>query len=708
MWKKIFYGVAALGIVLLVFFSFGSGVNADDKFQNDYSTKLVNYYSTFGKDTSALYIKDGNMHLYGGFFEIVTGFVNKSLGFTPNDMAYHHVRHAASAVMGWLAILFAALLARHIAGWRAGALTFLILLLSPRFFGHSLMNPKDIPFAFGYIMALYYMARVLDGMPRPAKGDMAGLAGGMAIALATRAGGLLPFAYLFMFAGLHFLMSNGGLRALGNVKNMGRYLAIAFGVAAVGYVLAVLLWPYALQNPLKNPLEALTKFEALEIRIRVLFEGKNVRSDDTPWYYAVKWILYTIPLAGIVGLAGYVGLLPRLLRRYNPLWIFMVFFAGIFPVFYVIYKDSVLHDGWRHLTFSYPPVAIAAGLFWNELMAWMEGKKNVQYAVLGAMSLLLADSAAFIMANRTMPYVYFNPVAGGVKGAFGQFETDYWGVSIRQGLEWMESQGILSDTMSQPVVIATNMAYSAQKLTAKYGDKVKIKYLKWDSRCNDAWDYALYPTRTIGGATLQKGAWPPDNAVHVIYAGGAPILAVLKDNGRNCSLGMALLKLNDFTGGIERLKAEAAAVPDNEIAWSALGQAYLSAAQQPGLAPATADSLLELCKSSCEKALSISPDDSPSNNQLGLYWIQKNDLNKAKAQFEYSVKMEPSNPGAFYYLALISMEQKHADNALAYLQKALNASPNFRPAYELAIKIHEQSGNTAQANQIRAMLQQLK
>lgn len=706
--RTIFYAIAGVALVVMIALSFKSGINADDKFQNDYSTKLVNYYSTFGQDTTALYIKEGNMHLYGGFFEITTGFVNKTLGYTPNNLGYHNLRHAASAILGWLAMLLAALLAQRIAGWRAGILTMLIMFLSPRFFGDSMMNPKDIPFACGYMMALYYMTKVLDNLPRPNKWDMAGLAGGLAIALATRAGGLLPFAYLFMFAGLHFLLKNGGFSALSNVKSMGRYLIIAIGIAVVGYILAVLFWPYALKSPLKNPLDALTKFEALEIRIRVLFEGKNVRSDDTPWYYAAKWILYTIPLATIVGFAGSLALSFRLMRRYNPLWIFMVFFAGIFPVAYIIYKDSVLHDGWRHLTFAYPPIAIAAGLFWNEIAGFFSGKKALQYVIHAAFGLLLADSAWFIAANPAMPYVYFNPVAGGVKGAFGQYETDYWGVSVRQGLEWMEEQGIINDTMSSPIVIATNMAYSAQKLTAKYGDKVKIKYLKWDSRCNDAWDYALYPTRTIGGTTLQRGFWPPDNAVHVIYAGGAPIMAVLKDNGRNCSLGLALLKVNDFTGSIEKLKVEIAAVPDNEIAWSSLGQAYMNSSQQPGILLTTSDSLLELSKSCCEKALEISPDDSQSNNQLGMYWIQKNDLAKAKTQFEYSVKMEPSNPGAFYYLALIAMEQKHPDDALAYLQKAINASPTFRPAYELAIQIHEQSGNTAQANQIRAMLKQLK
>ncbi|MCB9298184.1 MAG: hypothetical protein H6559_34450 [Lewinellaceae bacterium] len=49
-----------------------SGINGDDEFQNDYSEKLVDYYLSFGADTAALYIEKGNMHYYGGFFDLVT------------------------------------------------------------------------------------------------------------------------------------------------------------------------------------------------------------------------------------------------------------------------------------------------------------------------------------------------------------------------------------------------------------------------------------------------------------------------------------------------------------------------------------------------------------------------------------------------------------------------------------------------------------
>ena len=76
---------------------------------------------------------------------------------------------------------------------------------------------------------------------------------------------------------------------------------------------------------------ALSKFAELEVKIRVLYEGVNMMSDKTPWHYPLKWMLYTIPLAAIAGFAGSLVLLPRLLKRYNPLWVLLALFAAIFP-----------------------------------------------------------------------------------------------------------------------------------------------------------------------------------------------------------------------------------------------------------------------------------------------------------------------------------------------------------------------------------------
>ena len=110
--KKIFTGLLAVVLVVTVFLAMDSGINADDEFQHDYSEKLVDYYLSLGADTAALNIPKGNMHYYGGVFDILTGFTNRAMGYTWMDAGYHKVRHFYNALFGVLAMLFASLLAR--------------------------------------------------------------------------------------------------------------------------------------------------------------------------------------------------------------------------------------------------------------------------------------------------------------------------------------------------------------------------------------------------------------------------------------------------------------------------------------------------------------------------------------------------------------------------------------------------------------------
>lgn len=260
----------------------------------------------------------------------------------------------------------------------------------------------------------------------------------------------------------------------------------------------------------------------------------------------------------------------------------------------------------------------------------------------------------------------------------------------------MEQQGILKAGMPEPVIIATNMMYSTQQLVAKYGDKVKVKYLRWDNRCDGAWDYALYPTRFISGAALRKGFWPPDNTVHVVTAGGVPLLAVMKDSGNNCALGVAAAKAGDWPSAAGYLRKEVAQVPDNELAWAVLGNVYLRL-----------DSL-EAGREAAERCLAISPDDAAGNNDLGLYHIQKGDLTAARAQFERAVQREPANAAAFYYLGLIARQQGDNTTALGNLMAAIEAAPNFAPAYGQAAQIYEAMGNTGMAARFREAMRQIK
>ena len=83
-----------------------------------------------------------------------------------------------------------------------------------------------------------------------------------------------------------------------------------------------------------------------------------------------------------------------------------------------------------------PPLAVLGGL----AVSWLAGR-----AALHGRAALAAVAAVFF-AGLSLPligmarlhpyeYVYFNPLAGGVRGAQGRYMLDYWGLAFKQAAD---------------------------------------------------------------------------------------------------------------------------------------------------------------------------------------------------------------------------------------------------------------------------------
>ena len=688
LYRKIFFGVSGFVLLVMIIGAFTSGINADDEFQHDYSSRLVNYYTSMGQDTSAYYIEKGNMQIYGGFFDLTTGLINEGLGLETHQPAYNNIRHLFNILFGFLTVLFVGLLVRDLAGWRASILALILMALSPRFLGHSFMNPKDIPFAAGFVVALYFMLRLLRQLPKPDRGTLIGLGLGIALAFASRAGGLLLVAYLGLFMGLHFLAKYGVKGITNNLKMTGRYLLYGLGVVLGAYILAILTWPAALRDPINHPFEALSAFSKFGINIRLLFMGESRMSDDVGWQYPLIWIFKTVPLYIHLGFLFALALLPRLSRSFGWLSIFMLFFASLFPILYIISKESILYDGWRHLIFIYPSLAVLVVLGWITMEEKFKNKKYLVYGLYGILGLTALESGSFIARNFQYPYIYFNPIGGGLKGAFGQFELDYWGISVKQAIKKLEKEQILSPNMPDTLVLGTNFYYNLSRQLPR-GYKVKLKYIRFNRRYSEDWDYGIFPSRFIRGAHLQNGTWPNSKAEYIIRANNVPILAIEKNTDKYAYQGEMAIQSGNWSEAIRAFQQEISAHPDNEEAWLGLANAQINSAQY-------AEAI-----QSANKSLEIAPEDESAFYYKGLANLQTGNLDQAARDLETAVRINDEYYVAFYYLAVLYQSQNNLVRALENAQAAIKASPAFKAAYELAASIYEKQGDTRNAQLYR-------
>ncbi len=687
LYPQIFKALAAIILLTMMFMAPGVGINGDDKMQNEYEQKLMSYYATFGEDEAALNLPKTDMHLYGGVFEVLSGATNRLLGYdSPEKIGYHKVRHVYNAIFGFLGMLFVALLARMIAGWQAAILALVFMFLSPRFLGHSMMNPKDIPFAAGYIMSVYFIAVLLKELPKPKISTLIGLTIAIGISIGTRAGGLLVVAYLGLFAGLDFLAKYGLPALFKEGKLVLSYLKATLIPVFGGLVIAIIFWPYAQQDPFNNILEALAALSNYRVNIRLLFGGELVYAQELPVDYLPRWVLFTVPLFFITGLVAFIVFMRSIFKNYATMPILLSIFAFLFPFAYVILNGSTVYDGWRHLIFPYTAGVVLTAVAWHFLWHKFNAKPVTSYVVIGAVALMMLEPAIFIARNIHYPYVYFNPIAGGMDGAFGQYETDYWGVSVKQAVDWLEDEGILHDNLQEKVYIATNFHYQLDKyLKNKYNGKAIAVYIRYRERYNRNWDYGIFLSRFARGSHLRNGTWPTKKSIHTIDANNTPLLAILKKVDDNPFKGHEAIKRQDWPTAIQYLSAEVKNFPDNELAWLGLGNAYLNTNDLPK------------AKECLDKCLSIEPESLGALNYIGLYYLRTNNIAEAEKVFRNTIELESKNSFGYYYLAIIENQRKNIDAAINYAKSAIEANGRFKPAYKLSADLYQAKGDQATA-----------
>ena len=327
----------------------------EDGFHVIQGRNVVNWYETHGEDTTCFNF--ANLKYYGSSPDVITEFINRKCGI--EDV--HITRHVYNSLLGWLAVLSVGLIACMIGGFRAGVFAMLMLFLSPRFLGHSFNNPKDIPFAASIIMSVYGMLLFFRQFPKVKWYTFVILILSIAFAFSVRVGGLILVGYFGIFGFIYLLKTlverqinarsqpvtdkQKGKKAVVKVmkkqkftpsfgKLFVRMLWMGIVICVAGFFVGILIWPYALQSPIKHTLEAFQAMSHFESLLRQLFEGVFIYSDGLPWYYLPKLILLTTPIAVFVGAILYFFF--GMFKKDNWFYAGCLWFAFLFPVAWII------------------------------------------------------------------------------------------------------------------------------------------------------------------------------------------------------------------------------------------------------------------------------------------------------------------------------------------------------------------------------------
>ncbi len=697
------------------------GMTWDEKQHDEYSKVAYNWVTSFGEDTTALsepvgsqdYVRQIFRH-YGEHINLISAIIYNTFDTDPYD-----TRHFIISLYGLFGLICIGLTVKALTSWRGAIIALLFVGLNPSWMGFSMNNPTDIPFAVGFAVSGYFMVRVLQNMPNPNRKHISWLGIGVGIGIGSRVGAILIIAYMGLFLGVQWLWycikNKKGIFSEGVLT----YLKTFLSIAGLGYLFGISLWPYALSNPFKNVYIAFKKSSenAFYANNTELFEGTRMYMlTEAPGYYVVKFLSIGNPIYLLAGI-GLTLLLLNWVRKYvNIGYVLMFLFMMVFPVAWAEYTDLNYYNGWRHYLFVLPPMVVLAAISYEFLLNALKNK-FAQIGIVIVLGVAFTKPLLWMVKNHPNQYVYFNEFVGGINGAYGNFETDYYSNSCRAAAEWIAQQ-----EPNKKVLIGINN----EPLTASYyGHRINPNldffWVREYEEFKPRWDYLILTSRTYSKNELLNGAFPPKGTVHVIKADDVPLCVIVKRENNympdgyealarrsadsaimffnkavaydpmneeaHRMLGTAYLFSNRFTEAEKALKKCIEIYPENYSGYSMLGQVWYTQ-QKP-------DSALPYL----DKALFYKRNVTEAYFYAGQCMLQKNNFAKAAEYFENGVKNNGNIPEMYEGLGLAYLNLANYSMAEAAFNNALAMNPNYVRAYYYLAQVYQRTNEKAKADE---------
>ena len=657
--KIIFVVLALILLATMLLISRDAGISGDEEVHYKHSEMVYNYFSSFGKDQSSLDTPETHLQYYGQSFDnLVTILIH---WFGIEDI--YSFRHLMCSFAAWLTIVVTALFAAWFSGYGAAIVVLLLFSVSPTFLGHAQNNLKDIPFALAYISSIYYSFKLVCSSGKPTRQTILLLILSIGFAIGIRAGGILVVFYLGLFMLLK-MISNYFATKKPDSQLLKKYLFL-FGIISIsGYLLGLILWPYALQNPLLNPLKSFQLMTNFPTTVRQVFEGRFIWSDFHPWYYLPKYMAITIPFVVFAGVAFFFLNAKKNFSGNQKTPLLLLIFTILFPLLFVILKASNLYGSWRHFLFVYPGIILISAIGFHALFVRFK-QRLVRVAGIVLFLALTVHPIKFMAANHPYYYLYYNQFVDGLNGAYANYETDYYYHSMRKGAEWLREY-LQKKPHAGEIVVGGN--FPAQWYFRN--DKaIKFVYIPYQTRSNFDWDYAIIANSYIPPFQLKNKMWPPANTIHTITADGVPVCAVIERLTKDDLSGLRANEKGDNIKSAPLLGKAVETDPQNE--WIC----YKFAETLAGLN--RNDQSVEML----QKCLKINPEFEAALMMLGNHALMCNEDEQAAAYFKKTIVANRKYLDAYVQLAGV-YAKTNVDMARSVLKDCLKINSRYKPALQ--------------------------
>lgn len=465
---------------------------------------------------------------HGVFFQLVCLGIEKSLDV--HDIAgQYHIRHVIGFTLfvagGFFLFLF---FRKRWNSWNLALLGLVLYLSFPRIFADSFYNPKDTIALSWFCINLYTLNRFLEE-----KNIRSALIHGLLNAMMMNS---RIFA-VFVTAVTLGLLSLDQFKPLFRLSRK-RFATLILVFLGSFVVFTILPWPNLWFDPFENLFQGLKRASRWHWEGSVLINGDWVKATELPRYYIPLWILITLPLAHLILFVSGLGALSiRIVRQWKNFGYrnseersdFMVWMLFVLPVAAILYKNSVMYDGWRHLFFLFACM-VYFGLFaWKWLQSKLQHQKPlIRFVPVIILGSYLSLTAYQMIVNHPFQYVYFNELLK--RPSTHRFETDYWGVSYKEAYKRLYRE-FPNDTFI--CVSRYDPAYyNYEALEPKYKERIKFIDERSDALPDHYYYISIFRFEYELNGFLEK-KHPSTNPKLILYAYGNPVIGIFEVGKKN-------------------------------------------------------------------------------------------------------------------------------------------------------------------------------
>lgn len=302
----------------------------------------------------------------------------------------------------------------------------LLFLSSPRIFGDSFYNNKDIILLSFLTINIFFLLRALNNLNLK---NLILFSFFSSITCATR---VIGFIIPIIFISILLVSKKNKNQYYDNFK-----IILIYTISLL--LCLIIIWPYLWEDPFHKLLYSFKIFSKYPAEFFMFYKGDYIYSKFLPLSYLPTWILITTPIITLVlFIFGYLNLLKRSFNRtinitsnnfLNDFWRsnnekndFIIFLCFSIIFFFIVLSNTDLYNGWRHLYFLHIFMIYIACLGLQRITLIL---KNSKFFFLVIYIFILFNFSEIIKFH---PYQgsYFNHLVANNKN---NYEVDYWGLA---------------------------------------------------------------------------------------------------------------------------------------------------------------------------------------------------------------------------------------------------------------------------------------